>query len=328
MVRRRSLLSLTLAAACGSLGACGAPPAVAAGGQLVQVQVVDRAFGDVLREVRHRGTTWVAGRPGDRYAVRLTNRTGGRLLVVLSVDGVNAVSGQTAATSQTGYVLAPWQSADITGWRKSATEAAAFFFTALPDSYAARTDRPENVGVIGVAAFRERAPVPRPEPFEVAPSASSRRDGAERRADAGPAAAPSAGGAAGHPAGGTTDAAEGPGGRPAAARAQAERAEAPTGANRMTSRPPMPAPAAPAAAAPAAPEAAAPPARAERLGTGHGEREYAPVTRTSFERATPHAAEIVQIRYDSHANLVAAGILPPPQHAVPHPFPGYVPDPR
>jgi hypothetical protein len=34
---------------------------------------------------------------------------------------------------------------------------AAFYFTALPDSYAARTGRPDNVGVIGVAVFRERA---------------------------------------------------------------------------------------------------------------------------------------------------------------------------
>ena len=33
---------------------------------------------------------------------------------------------------------------------------AAFYFTTLPDSYAARTGRPDNVGVIGVAVFRER----------------------------------------------------------------------------------------------------------------------------------------------------------------------------
>jgi hypothetical protein len=37
-------------------------------------------------------------------------------------------------------------------------EVAAFYFTSLPDSYAARTGRPDNVGVIGVAVFRERLP--------------------------------------------------------------------------------------------------------------------------------------------------------------------------
>ena len=49
------------------------------------------------RRGSYRGASYVAGRPGDRYAVRLTNRSPGRVLVVLSVDGVNAVSGETAA---------------------------------------------------------------------------------------------------------------------------------------------------------------------------------------------------------------------------------------
>jgi hypothetical protein len=41
------------------------------------------------------------------------------------------------------------------------TRVAAFEFTSLSNSYAARTGRPDNVGVIGVAVFREKArPVP------------------------------------------------------------------------------------------------------------------------------------------------------------------------
>ena len=149
---RRHLIALLAAAAA---SACTAPPAFAVGG-LVDLQVIDRQRGDTLATYRSRGASYVAGRPGDRYAVRMTNRSSGRVLVVLSVDGVNAVSGETASTGQTGYVLAPHASADITGWRKSYSEAAAFYFTALPDSYAARTDRPDNVGVIGTAVFRER----------------------------------------------------------------------------------------------------------------------------------------------------------------------------
>ena len=152
MATRRALLTFVAAAAA---AACTSPPAAAVG-SIVDVQIVDRARGETLTTWRHRGSTWVAGRPGDRYAVRLTNRSGGRVLVVLSVDGVNAVSGENAAVGQTGYVLAPYQTADITGWRKSYAEAAAFYFTALPDSYAARTGRPDNVGVVGAAVFRER----------------------------------------------------------------------------------------------------------------------------------------------------------------------------
>ena len=115
MPTRRLLLTLLAAAA---TSACTALPAHATG-NLVDLQIVDRSRGDVLSTWRHRGTSWVAGRPGDRYALRLSNRTGGRVLVVLSVDGVNVVSGETASTGQTGYVLGPWASAEITGWRKS-----------------------------------------------------------------------------------------------------------------------------------------------------------------------------------------------------------------
>jgi len=154
MLTRRTLLTALAAAAA---AACTSPPAAAVG-SLVDMQVVDRARGETLTTWRHQGSTWVAGRPGDRYAVRLTNRSSGRVLVVLSVDGVNAVSGENAAVGQTGYVLGPYQTAEITGWRKNYSEAAAFYFTALPDSYAARTGRPDNVGVIGAAVFRERVP--------------------------------------------------------------------------------------------------------------------------------------------------------------------------
>ena len=89
-------------------------------------------------------------------AVRIRNCTGARVLVVTSVDGVNVISGDTAAPSQSGYVLEPWGSVEITGWRKSMDRTAAFYFTDLGDSYAARTGRPQNVGVIGVAVFQEK----------------------------------------------------------------------------------------------------------------------------------------------------------------------------
>ena len=141
-------LALLLAAACSPVSAR----------PFVDVSVVERDTGEWLREYPHRGDTWVAGTPGNRYGVRLTNTTGERVLVVLSVDGVNAVTGQTASPSQAGYVLEPWESAEIAGWRKSLDDIAQFVFTDLGDSYAARTGRPRNVGVIGVAVFQEERP--------------------------------------------------------------------------------------------------------------------------------------------------------------------------
>ena len=121
------------------------------------VEIVDRTEGRVLQICWHQGQRYVVGKPGNEYAIRVRNRGSGRVLAVMSVDGVNVITGDTASPQQSGYVLAPYESADIAGWRKSLARTAAFYFTALPDSYAARTGRPDNVGVIGVAVFRERA---------------------------------------------------------------------------------------------------------------------------------------------------------------------------
>lgn len=128
-------------------------------GRLVDVTVTDVNSGRDLTVYTHKGRYYIPGVPGRRYSVDLENRTGERLLVVLSVDGVNVITGETASPEQSGYVLEPWAHTEIQGWRKSLSESAEFYFTELPDSYAARTSRPGNVGVIGVAVFRER---PRP----------------------------------------------------------------------------------------------------------------------------------------------------------------------
>jgi hypothetical protein len=82
-------------------------------------------------------------------------------------------------------------------------------------------------------------------------------------------------------------------------------------------------------AAPAAPAAKAEGAlRDERLGTGHGEREYAPITHIAFERASDRPDEIVQLRYDSVENLIALGVIRPARTLpAPAAFPGFVPDP-
>ncbi|MFD1709737.1 hypothetical protein FVQ98_12750 [Ottowia sp. GY511] len=125
-------------------------------GRLIDVDVIDRDSGTRLPVYHHNGEWWVAGRPGARYAVQIRNASSERLMGVMSVDGVNVVTGDTASWDQSGYVLSRYQNAQITGWRKNEAEVAAFHFTALPRSYAARTGRPDNVGVIGVAVFRER----------------------------------------------------------------------------------------------------------------------------------------------------------------------------
>lgn len=177
--------------ACALLALLSVP--AAAVGTVADVTVYDRAQGRVLPVYRHDGRFYVVGKPGNEYRIRVQNRTQEDILAVVSVDGVNAVSGETAAWSQTGYVLSPYQSYDIAGWRKSMQRVAAFFFTQHENSYAARTGRPDNVGVIGVALFSKK-----PQPAAVVPQAPmGREDPADSpfpsSADEAPRAAASAG---------------------------------------------------------------------------------------------------------------------------------------
>jgi hypothetical protein len=271
-LQRRAVLAMALSAG------LAAATSAQAGPDLVDLTVVDRETGQQMQVWRHRGRLFVAGQPGARYSLRVANNTGGRVLAVMSVDGVNILTGETAGYDQRGYVFDPYESYDISGWRKSDHEVAQFSFASQSRSYAARTGRPFDVGVIGIAVFRERAYYTPPPPPYVSPRAEA----------------------------------------PGRSRAQPESAadEVVVSGNRI---------------APTAPPAVAQ-RREERLGTAHGEREWSTVTQVAFVRATQQPAFIRRIEYDTHRNLVAAGVIPPPYYpdrGRPRPFPasGYVPDP-
>lgn len=260
-------------------------------GRLTDLSVVDRDSGQQLTTYYHQGQYYVVGTPGNRYAVALRNTRGERLMTVVSVDGVNVVNGKTASPDQGGYVLEPNAATEINGWRKNMNEVAAFVFSPEQHSYAARTGRPDNVGVIGIAVFRER-PEPRRVPdisndtpwsSDYPSDTTTRRD--RRAAEASP---------------------EGPSARSGAAPA----APAQEANNRSmdSSRYQQP-----------------------RLGTAHGQREGSEVRYTDFIRASSRADELISIRYDSYRNLVAKGVIPVNRSSgrpVPNPFPGqFVPDP-
>jgi hypothetical protein len=140
-------------------------------GSVANVTVYDRAENRTLPVYYHEGRYYVVGKPGNEYQVNIRNQQSGEVLAVVSVDGVNAVSGETANWSQTGYVLGSNAVFGIKGWRKSMQRIAAFFFTELENSYAARTGRPDHVGVIGVAVFRRKSE----------PAVSINRDYRQRR---------------------------------------------------------------------------------------------------------------------------------------------------
>ena len=296
-LRRRTIL----AAAIALFGLAGAARALA---DPVDLQVIDRQTGQPLKVWRHDGRLFVAGQPGTNYALRIINHTGDRILVVMSVDGVNILTGETAAYDQRGYVFAPHDSGDLNGWRKSLQEVAAFTFAALPQSYAARTGRPADVGVIGIAVFKEKVFVPPPVPqfrpdWRVAPPPPT-------------------------------------GGLPAQARA-ASPAAIPMPPPPPPPPPPLdvPAPARANAGADTVAETVVVTAqrRADKLGTAHGAIEASVTNYVPFERATSYPQYVSQVEYDTYDNLLARGVIPRGEAHPPRPFPsrpdndGFVPDP-
>ena len=278
------------------------PPAV---GRDVSVSVESPHAG-ALTSHWQGGSMYVEGRIGERYNIRVTNNSGERVEAVVTVDGRDVVSGEMGDyRTQRGYVLDPYDSVVIEGYRQSLDYVAAFRFADIHASYSALRGTPQNVGVIGVAVFKEagrrranRRPSPpiQPRPY-YEPYGGGRGSSAP---SSGAPAAESSSDSSGY-------------GR---ATTSAKRSKAPRGGGSYAR--PAPAP--------------------NRLGTEYGETTYSSVRETTFKRRNKRSPDQVStIYYDSREGLRAKGIrvdppvyhyAPPPQ-PYPAPFPevGYAPPP-
>jgi hypothetical protein len=125
------------------------------GGGAVTVSIRD-SNGDPLEAVRVGDRTFVVGQAGQRYSIVLQNHTSHRFEAVATVDGLDVINGKPGSFDNRGYVLMPFATLEIDGFRQSTSTVAAFRFAAVADSYAAQMGNARNVGVIGVAFFSER----------------------------------------------------------------------------------------------------------------------------------------------------------------------------
>lgn len=121
----------------------------------ITIRVVDDQ-GAPLPTFSSGGRSYVMGNDGARYALRIENHTGARFEAVATVDGLDVIDGRPGAFEKRGYLLAPWSTVEIDGFRRSEEQVAAFRFGKVRDSYAAKRGSDRNVGVIGVAVFQER----------------------------------------------------------------------------------------------------------------------------------------------------------------------------
>ena len=81
ITRRHAALCLAGALLLAQLPACASRSH--ADGQPVSMSIVDRESGQAMTTYRKDGRTYIAGHPASRYAIRLANQTGGRVMVVV-----------------------------------------------------------------------------------------------------------------------------------------------------------------------------------------------------------------------------------------------------
>ena len=105
---------------------------------------------------------YLQAQKGGHYEVRVRNTTGERIAFVIAVDGLNAIDGTRShlGADEPMYVLDPWQTTTVKGWRKDLGNVSRFVFVDEERSYAVRTDQANgDLGWIRVAAFNEYRPI-------------------------------------------------------------------------------------------------------------------------------------------------------------------------
>ncbi len=136
-------------------------------GNSVEVAVVSDN-GEVQYGIPHKafesGGTYVvkkylvAGK-GRNYGIVVRNNSSERIGIVVAVDGRNVIDGKMSdlGWNERMYIIGPYGSVRIDGWRPDNSTVHQFYFTDPGDSYSVRTFSDSSaMGVIAVAAFREK----------------------------------------------------------------------------------------------------------------------------------------------------------------------------
>jgi hypothetical protein len=256
-------------------------------GSMVGVSVeVDGGYSPLYRAPDGSDRWYLEARPGSRYAITLANRTRERLGVVVTVDGLNAISGQPDIGTGRMYVLGPWDQTTVRGWRTSLSEVRRFTFVDERDSYATRSGKANSkMGWIQVAVYRERRPEVQWPWLKDGTDSGWGGNRAPREGDENP------------------------------------RAEASPPSLPLTEPPPPMAKASPQQERPSD-QAAGPRSRADGYaperprsfpGTGWGPRADDPVVLVNFD-PEPSPSERVTLRYEYASTLRALGVLPRPSY--------------
>lgn len=112
--------------------------------------------GNKVKKYSHQRKTFVEAKKNSKYRIRLENNSPTRKLFVISVDGVNVISGKSAKKNdKIGYVIDGNSTDVIKGYRLNNDFVAEFKFDDKEKSYASEVGEKGNCGVIGVKVYTE-----------------------------------------------------------------------------------------------------------------------------------------------------------------------------
>lgn len=158
-------------------------------GEAVEVSIVSddgRTLPTYPARIRHGvHKVYAEAIQGDHYRIKVRNRLNRRVGLVIAVDGRNIVSGAKSwlKGNERMYILEPHGSGEFAGWRTAQDRINRFYFTDVPDSYAAAFGDESAMGVIAVAIFPEVQRCETPMPLSrTAPSVQGSPGGYEGKA--------------------------------------------------------------------------------------------------------------------------------------------------
>jgi hypothetical protein len=115
--------------------------------------------GRPITEYFHEAQNFIEGREGTEFEIQVRNKTGNRIMAVVSVDGLSVTEGTAAGPDSSGYVINAYQTITIPGWKLTGDQAAKFTFGSKSSSYVAQASGDaSNAGVIGLMLWSEKKP--------------------------------------------------------------------------------------------------------------------------------------------------------------------------
>ena len=117
-------------------------------------EVLVNICGKSAQEYSHNGECFICAEKNTDYSIDIRSHIGRKSKVVLSVDGLDVMTGLQASSDAGGYIIPEYGHIEIPGWRLDNERVAKFRFGYNP--YAEYQKTPNNIGVIGAAFFLEK----------------------------------------------------------------------------------------------------------------------------------------------------------------------------